>query len=160
MTATVYGRRRAWVTVAIVGALAALALALTDGAEAKKKKPFKTGTYSGTSEQAQNNALQLDIKKKQVTLVFFEFYDPSCTYPCMQPQWAGLTGEIKKKKKKGEFKVQSPGNGYYGYVEGTVKGKKAEGTVRYDKGGYDPETPPLPIKWEAKRTGPSFFGAR
>jgi hypothetical protein len=151
--------KRLWLALAITAAGVLLTMALTDGAEAKKKKPaFKTGTYTGTSEQAQNNGVQLDIKKKQVTVVFFEFYDPSCTYPCMQPQWAGLSGEIKKKGKKGKFEVQSPGNGHYGYVAGTVKGKKAKGSVYYDKGGFDPETPPLPIKWEAKRTGPSFLG--
>ena len=142
----------------IVAAAAALALLVADVGAAKAK--WKQGTYSGSSEQAQNNALQLDIKKKQVTVVFFEFYDPTCTYPCMQPQWAGLTGKIKKKGKKGKFEVQSPGDGYYGYLTGTVKGKKAKGSAYYDKSGYDPELPPLPIKWEAKRTGPSFFGTR
>ena len=138
---------------AIVAAAAALTLLLADVGAAK----WKNGTYTGTSEQPQNNALQLDIKKKQVTVVFFEFYDPSCTYPCMQPQWAGLSGTIKKKGKKGKFKVLSPGNGYYGYVEGTVKGKKAKGSVYYAKNGYDPELPPLPKNWEAKRTGPNLF---
>jgi hypothetical protein len=134
-------------TFAIVGAAAALTLLVADvGAAAK----WKQGTYTGNSEQAQNNALQLDIKKKRVTVVFFEFYDPGCTYPCMQPQWAGLSGKIKKKGKKGKFEVQSPGDGYYGYLTGTVKGKKAHGSVYYARDGYDPELPPLPISWEAK----------
>jgi hypothetical protein len=147
------GKRLIRRTCAIVAAAAALTLLLADVGAAK----WKQGTYTGKSKQAQHNAVQLDIKKKQVTVVFFDFYKPGCTYPCMQPSWAGLSGKIKKKGKKGKFEVPSPGNGYYGYVAGTVKGKKAHGSVYYAPDGYDPELPPLPISWEAKRTGPSFF---
>jgi hypothetical protein len=101
-----------------------------------------------------HNGVAFDITRKKAGLVYFDFYRPSCVYPCMQPSWAGLQGKIHKKgkkgRKRGEFKVLSPGNGYYGYVTGTVKGKRAHGSAYYDPNGYDPELPPLPISWTAK----------
>ncbi len=136
--------------LAIAAIAATVALALFAGVAAAK---WKKGTYSGSSQQAQHNAVQLTITNKSVGLVFFDFYDPSCVYPCMQPSWAGLSGKIHKKGKKGrkgEFQINSPASGYYGYVAGTVKGKKAQGSVYYAPGGVDPDLPPLPIKWEAE----------
>ncbi len=149
-------RRTATLLLAFL-AVISVGMLLADTGVAKKKPPFKTGTYTGTSNQVQRNALQLDIKKKKVSVVFFDFYNPACVYPCMQPSWAGISGKIEKKGKKGEFEVPSPGDGYYGYVSGTVKRKKAHGSVYYAPGGYDPDLPPLPFKWSAERTGPSLF---
>jgi hypothetical protein len=145
-TTQLHGRRVVWPALAVVALAAALTLFVADASVAKWKK----GTYTGKSSQAQHNAVMLEITKKKVNLVFFDFYRPGCVYPCMQPSWAGLSGKIHRKGKKGEFEVQSPGNGYYGYVQGTVKGKKAKGSAYYAPGGYDPDLPPLPISWEAK----------
>ncbi len=136
-----------WRGLAIAVAAAALTLLLADVGAAKWKK----GTYWGNSQQAQHNGVSLDVTKKKVTVVFFDFYNPSCVYPCMQPSYAGLSGPIKKKGKKGKkgtFDVPSPGGGAYGYVRGTVKGKKAKGTAQYNT-STDPELPSLPIEWEA-----------
>ncbi len=82
---------------------------------------WQTGAYPGDTSQGANMAL--DVKKKKVNVVFFETIAPPCA-----GQYAGLEAKIKK---SGKFKALSPGDGFYGYVKGKIKGKKAEGTALY-----------------------------
>ena len=136
---------------AILVLAAAVTLLVADVGAAKL--PWKNGRYIGSSSQPQHNTLQFDVKKKQILFVYFDFYLPGCTYPCIQPSWVGSSAKIKKKGKKGEFEAPGPVDGYYGYISGTLKGKKAHGSVYYAPGGYDADSPPLPYSWEAERAG-------
>jgi hypothetical protein len=102
---------------------------------------FKSGTYTGNSDQPDNNGLMLTVNKKKtkVNLVFFEWSAKQIA-PCGGgpggAQWAGLTAKIKP---TGKFKVLSPADGFYGYVKGKFNGRKAEGTAyyHYDELGCD-----------------------
>jgi hypothetical protein len=147
-------------------ALASMVLLLSgadEGQAKKKKKVFKNGTYTGTTSQGEQ--IQLDIKKKEATLVFVDV-NPPCDKPPagaphFKPSFAGLTGEIKVKevgkiafgrgrKKVGSFDAEFPGD--RGILIGYVKGKKAEGFAGDEYPGC-----PYDFDWEAERTGPNFF---
>jgi hypothetical protein len=159
-------RRTATLLLAFL-ALASMVLLLLgadEGQAKKKKKVFKTGTYTGTTTQGQ--PIQLDIKKKEATLVFVDV-NPPCFRPTpgigghSQPSFAGLTGEMKVKeigkiafgeghKRVGGFDIELPGD--RGVLFGYVKGKKAEGFATDEYPGC-----PYDFDWEASRTGPNFF---
>jgi hypothetical protein len=170
MTANTSIRRRTKsLSFAILALAAAILLLAVDSGEAKKKKkaPFKNGTYTGTTTQGE--PIQLDIKKKEATLVFVDV-NPPCFRPTpgagghSQPSFAGLTGEIKirkvgkiafgdGRKKVGSFDIELPGD--RGFLFGYVKGKKAEGFASDAYPGC-----PYEFDWEASRTGPNFFRTR
>ncbi|MGH2991735.1 MAG: hypothetical protein ACRDMA_18110 [Solirubrobacterales bacterium] len=142
---------RLWLAMAITAAVAALTMTFADGAEAKKKKKaFKPGSYVGRTSQ--DEPMGFEATKKEVTGLYHEFFSP-CNPPipgCGSTGYAGLTAEITTKRKKGTFKALSPADGYYGHVEGTLKGKKAKGTAVFDA-TPDPELPALPVSWVAVR---------
>jgi hypothetical protein len=137
------GKRLIRVTLAVVLSAAALSLVFAGVGPAKVKK----GTYTGTTSQGQG--IQLEVTKKQATVVFIDFQDP-CRPPEGQPSYAGISGELKKKgRKKKKFKAKSPADGYYGYVKGTLKGKKAEGTAVYAPPS-DPIECGVSVRWTAE----------
>ena len=89
---------------------------------------FKSGTYSGTTSQpGQHLQLKVNKRKTRVTVVFFELDAPPCGGKGGL-QYAGLTTKIKK---SGKFNAPSPGDGFYGFVKGKFKGKRASGTAKY-----------------------------
>jgi hypothetical protein len=121
--------------LAITAAVAALTMALADGAVAKKKPPFKTGNYSGMTEQGQ--PMGLIVEKKAVNVVYVDLAPPCFVSNGLAPppSFAGLLGDIKVKKvgaiafgpgrkRVGTFEVDAP---FGGYVRGYIKGSKAEG---------------------------------
>jgi hypothetical protein len=89
-----------------------------------------------------------------VNVVYFDFEDPCVTpMPVLpEPSHAGISGEIKKGKKKAKFKALSPADGYYGWVKGTLKGKNADGTAAYANPTADLVCGGSPF-WEAKLSG-------
>ena len=135
-------KRTVWPAVAIMALAAALTLLVADVGVAKWKK----GAYVGRTSQGLG--ISLDLTKKRAGVVYIDFHT-GCGVPMCEPSFAGISDKIHKKGKKGTFDVPSVANGYYGYVKGTVKGKKAEGTACwcYTK---DPEDLPLVVTWEAK----------
>jgi hypothetical protein len=111
----------------------------------------KAGTYSGTTSQKDEVGdalplqLQVNKKKKKVSVIFFELSAPPCGGGMGTLQYAGL---VTKLKKNGTFKAKfAP----YGYVKGKFKGKKAKGTARYEvhQNGVDCDSGV--ISWTAKR---------
>ena len=118
-------RKRLGVAIAVGSMVAALALATTGlGA-------FKSGTYTGNSEQPDNNGLMLKVSKnkKKVNIIFFEWSADLLT-PCGGgPGGTQFAGHRTRLKKSGKFNwVDEFG---YGYVRGKFKGRKASGTARY-----------------------------
>lgn len=111
---------------------------------------FKSGTYTGNSEQPDNNGLMLDVKKnkKKVNIVFFEFSDDLIA-PCGGgPGGTQFAGHTTKLKRSGKFKwVDEFG---YGYVKGKFKGRKATGTARYtfEPNGCDSGV----VEWTARKS--------
>ena len=133
--------------VMVIGVLAAGLVLAAPGVAG-----FKSGTYTGSSEQPDNNGVMLTVNKKRtkVNLVFFE-WSATQIAPCGGgpggTQWAGLTARIKP---TGKFKVLSPADGFYGYVKGKFNGRRAEGTAYYhfDKLGCDSGI----VDWAAEKS--------
>jgi hypothetical protein len=148
------GKRFTWRVLAITAAVAALTMAVADGAVAKKKLPFKTGAYPGMTSQGQ--PMSLAVEKKTVNVVYVDLAPPCFVsnglFP--PPSFAGLQGDIKVmkigdiafgpgRKRAGVFEVDAPGGGY---VRGYIKGRKAEGFADDDYPGC-----PSFFDWEAER---------
>jgi hypothetical protein len=137
-------KRRLGAAIAIGALVAVLALA-TSGLGA-----FKSGTYTGNSEQPDNNGLMLEVKKnkKKVNIVFFEFSDDLIT-PCGGgPGGTQFAGHTTRLKKSGKFNwVDEFG---YGYVRGKFKGRRATGTARYtfEPNGCDSGV----VEWTARKS--------
>ena len=110
---------------------------------------FKSGTYTGNSEQPDDNGLMLKVpkSKKKVNIVFFE-WSAAQIAPCGGgpggTQFAGKTTRLKPSGKCNW--VDEFG---YGYVEGKFEGKKASGTARYTfkPNGCDSGV----VSWEAEK---------
>jgi hypothetical protein len=92
---------------------------------------FKSGTYTGNSDQPDNNGLMLEVpkSKKKVNIIFFE-WSASLISPCGGgPGGTQFAGEKTRLKPSGKFNwVDEFG---YGYVRGKFEGKEASGTARY-----------------------------
>jgi hypothetical protein len=110
---------------------------------------FKSGSYTGNSEQPDNNGLLLTVpkNKQKVNIVFFEWSD-SLIAPCGGgPGGTQFAGHKTRLKPSGKFNwVDEFG---YGFVKGKFEGRKASGTARYtfEMNGCDSGV----VEWEAER---------
>jgi hypothetical protein len=155
VTTSERSNRTAWRTVAMVALAVLLMLALADGAVAKKR-PFKTGTYMGATDDLE--PIGFFVKKKKVTGLFVDLPrcpgDPGGDTGGGQ-SFAGLEAGIEvkkvgsiafeqgKHKRVGKFEAEHP----FGEVDGYIKGKKAEGF------GIALEPCERSFEWAAERTG-------
>lgn len=149
------GRRSILRVLAVVVAVAAISAVVADGALAKKRLPYKSGSYTGMTSQGE--PIGLSVKKRKVTVVYVDLRPPCYVPdPFLPPlSWAGLTGKIKVKKvgaiafgkgrkRVGYFEVDAPGDS--GFVLGWLKGRRAEGVAEHDYPGC-----PYDFDWEAKQ---------
>ena len=139
-------------SVRIGMALASLMLAASLVIVAPGTAGFKSGNYSGTTSQddeggdPHNLALTVNRKKTRVSVIFFELEADPCK-GTGGLQYAGLKAKIKR---SGKFKALSPGDGFYGYVKGKFKGRRASGTALYNPEGTGCDSGV--VEWKAKKS--------
>jgi hypothetical protein len=139
-------------SVRIGTALAALALAAVLVAATPGLAGFKSGKYTGKTSQDDEGgnphdlALKVNRKKTRVSVIYFELEADPCK-GTGGLQYAGLKAKIKR---SGKFKALSPGDGFYGYVKGKFKGKRASGTAVYNPEGTGCDSGI--VEWKARKS--------
>jgi hypothetical protein len=123
------GALRGAAAVALAAAAAVAVSAVPSTASKLSTTPIKAGQFSGKTSQGLHMALKVNSRKRTLQVVFFELKAPPCGAPEQGGlQYAGLQAKVNR---IGHFKALSPGNGFYGYVEGDLHRNKASGTAVY-----------------------------
>jgi hypothetical protein len=123
------GALRGAVALAVAAAAVLAVSAVPSTASKSSTTPLKAGKFSGKTSQGLHMALKVNNRKRTLQVVFLELKAPPCGAPEQGGlQYAGLPAKVNR---IGHFKALSPGNGFYGYVEGDLHRNKASGTAVY-----------------------------